>query len=44
MKQVSLIIRLILFVAGLVAIAYLSLELRKKWEREAVPAAKDLAD
>lgn len=40
MKQFGLAIRLVLFAAGLAAIAYLSLELRKKWEREAKQAAE----
>ena len=39
MKQIGILVRLVLFAAGLAAIAYLSLELRKKWDREAKQAA-----
>jgi len=39
MKQFGLVVRVLLFAAGLAAIGYLSLELKKKWEREAKEAA-----
>jgi hypothetical protein len=40
MKNVLLLVRVILFAVGLAAIAYLGLELKKKWEREARQAAE----
>ncbi len=39
MKQVGLAIRVVLFLVGLATVAYLGLELKKKWEREARQAA-----
>jgi hypothetical protein len=39
-KNVLLIVRVLLFAVGLAAIAYLSLELKKKWDREAKQAAE----
>ncbi|MFM7107575.1 MAG: hypothetical protein ACKOZU_03085 [Planctomycetaceae bacterium] len=43
MKQIGLLIRIVLFAAGLAAIAWLSLQLRDKWAREAKQRAQPAA-
>lgn len=43
MKQVGLLIRIVLFAVGLGAIAWLGLQLRDKWEREAKQQAQPAA-
>ena len=43
MKQIGMLIRLALFAAGLAAIAWLGLQLRDKWAREAQQRAEPAA-